>query len=164
MKRRILLALATAALAILPAFGDDSTLSVTVGPEAVFTAVSANTTLSKADTTFGNYGGTTSFTYKIRTTQSGGAGSITVLVTSFGTGGPTVADLSFTCTAPTSGTPCSSSTGASTSTAQSVVSFGADAHSQNTGDSGTAVWTLIDRPQIKTGSYTSTATFTISAT
>jgi hypothetical protein len=31
------------------------------------------------------------------------------------------------------------------------------------GDSGTAIWSLVDRPQIKTGSYSSTATFTISA-
>jgi len=164
MKRTILLTIATAALAILPAFGDDSTLGVTVGPEATFTTVSATTTLSKANTTFGNYGGTTSFTYKIRTTTDGGTGSITVLVTSFGSGGPAVSDLSFTCTAPSSGTPCSSSTGASTSTAQSVVGFGPDAHSSNSGDSGTAVWTLADRPQIKTGDYSSTATFTVSAT
>src|SRR5690348_7120175 len=164
MKRTMLLTIATAALAILPVFGDDSTLGVTVGPEATFTAVSATTSLTKANTTFGNYGGTTSFTYKIRTTQSGGTGSITVLVTTFGTGGPAVADLSFTCTAPSSGTPCSTSTGANTDTAQSVVSFGQDAHSSNSGDSGTAVWSLIDRPQIKTGDYSSTATFTISAT
>jgi hypothetical protein len=127
MKRTILLTIATAAMAILPAFADDSTLGVTVGAEATFTAVSATTTLSKANSTFGNYGGTTNFTYKIRTTLSGGTGSITVLVTSFGTGGPAVSDLSYTCTAPTSGTPCSSSTAASTSTASSVVGFGADA-------------------------------------
>src|SRR5258706_12399439 len=115
MKRTVLLAIATAALAILPALGDDSILGVTVGPEATFTSVSATTSLSKGgDTTFGNYGGTTSYTYKIRTTETGGTGSITVLVTSFGASGPAVADLSFTCTAPSSGTPCSSSTAAST--------------------------------------------------
>lgn len=165
MKKNMILALAMTALAIVPAaFGDNSTLGVTVGPEASFTAVDATTTLSKVNTTFGAYGGTTNFTYKMRTTLSGGTGSITVLVTNFGTGGPAVSDLAYTCTAPTSGTPCSSSTAASTSTASSVVGFGADAHSADAGDSGTAVWALADKTAIKTGDYSSTATFTISAT
>jgi hypothetical protein len=155
-----------AALAIGPmAFADNSTLGVTVGPEASFAAVDATTTLSKGDTTFGGYTGTTNFTYKIRTTLSGGTGSITVLVTTFsGSGGPVVADLAYTCTAPTSGTPCSSSTAASTTVASGVVSFGADAHSGNTGDAGTTAWTLVDKPDVKTGAFSSTATYTISAT
>jgi hypothetical protein len=165
MKRNLALALVAATLAIVPAaFGDNSTLGVTVSPEATFTAVDATTTLSKGDTTFGAYGGTTNFTYKIRTTLSGGTGSITVAVTTFsGSGAPSIGDLSYTCTAPTSGTPCGSSTGASTS-ATSVVAFGADAHSGDTGDSGTAVWTLVDRTIVKTGAHSSTATFTVSAT
>jgi len=167
MKRNRSLALATTALAIAAiSFGADiSTLGVSVGPEASFTAVDATTSMTKADTAFGAYTGTTNFTYKIRTTQSGGSGSITVIVTSFsGTGGPAIADLAYTCTAPASGSPCASSTAASTSTASSVVSFGADAHSADTGDTGATVWTLADQPQIKTGTYTSTATYTISAT
>jgi hypothetical protein len=166
MKRNLVLAFAAATLAFVPsAFGvDASTLGVTVGPEASFTAVDATTTIQKGDTTFGGYSGTTNFTYKIRTTLSGGTGSIAVQVTTFGTGGPAVADLAYTCTALTSGTPCSSSTAASTSVASSVVSFGADAHSADAGDSGTAAWTLVDRTGIKTGSYSSTATFTVSAT
>jgi hypothetical protein len=164
MKRNILLTLTLAALASAPlAFGDDSTLGVTVAPEASFTTVSATTTMSKGDSTFGAYTGTTNFTYKIRTTTSGGNGAITVQVTTFGAGGPAVADLAYTCTAPTSGTPCAGSTGASTS-ATNVVVFGGDAHSADAGDSGTTVWTLVDQPQIKTGNYTSTATYTISAT
>lgn len=164
MKRNRLLPFAIATLAIVPAaFGDDCTVSVAVGPEATFTAVDATTTMSKGNTTFGAFGGTTNFTYKIRTTQSGGTGSITVLVTAFSTGGPAVSDLAYTCTSPTSGTACASSTAASTTVASSVVAFGADAHSADAGDSGTAVWTLADRTTIKTGTYTSTATFTVSA-
>jgi hypothetical protein len=164
MKRNRLLPFAIATLAIVPvAFGDDCTVSVAVGPEATFTAVDATTTMSKSNTTFGAFGGTTNFTYKIRTTKSGGTGSITVLVTSFGTGGPAVSDLAYTCTSPTSGTACSSSTAASTTTASPVVTFGADAHSTDTGDSGTAVWTLADRTGIQTGTYSSTATFTVAA-
>jgi hypothetical protein len=166
MKRNRSLALAIAALAIAPiAFGADvSVLGVTVGSEASFTAVDGNTSLYKADTAFGAYTGTTNFTYKIRTTLVGGSGSITVLVTEFsGTGGPAVADLTYTCSAPAPGSPCPSSTAASTSTASSVVSFGADAHSADTGDAGATVWTLVDQPQMKTGNYTVTATYTISA-
>jgi hypothetical protein len=156
--------LAIAALTIVPlAFADDSTLGVDVGPEATFAAVDATTTLTKADTTFLAFGGTTNFTYKIRTSQSTGTGSITVKVTAFSSGGPAISDLSFTCTSPTSGTACSS-TAANTVTAQPVVTFGADAHSADTGDAGSAVWSLADRTAVKTGSYTSTATFTISAT
>jgi hypothetical protein len=165
MKRNIVFAVIGAALAIAPvAFADNSTVGVTVGPEASFTAVDTTTTLTKGDTTFGAFTGVTNFTYKIRTTLSGGTGSITVVVTTFsGSGAPLVADLSYTCTAPTSGTPCASSTTASTSTASGVVAFGADAHSGDTGDSGTADWTLVDRTIVKTGSHSSTATFSISA-
>src|SRR5512141_1579795 len=100
MKWNMSLALAITALAIAPmAFGADvSVLGVTVGPEASFTAVDATTSMTKADTAFGAYTGTTNFTYKIRTTLSGGSGSITVLVTAFsGTGGPAVSDLAYTC-------------------------------------------------------------------
>jgi hypothetical protein len=165
-KRSLFTAIATATLAMAPmAFGaDTSALNVTVGPEATFASAFAASTFTAADTKFGGFGGTTSFTYKIRTSQSSGTGSITVQVSTFGTGGPAVADLAYTCTAPTSGTPCSASTAASTSVATSVVGFGADAHSADTGDAGTAVWALADRTNIKTGSYSSTATFTISAT
>jgi len=153
------------ALAILPsAFGaDTSALNITVGPEATFASAFSATSLTAADTKFGGFSGTTNFNYKIRTTQGSGTGSITVQVTAFGSDGPAVSDLSYTCTAPSSGTPCSSSTPASSATATSIVTFGADAHSADAGDSGSAVWSLVDRPQVKTGSYTSTATFTISA-
>ena len=163
MKRNILLLIAAAALAIVPAaFAETSTISVLVGPEASFVSNSATTTMSKGNTTFGDYTGTTDFTYKIRTTTGGGTGSITVLVTAFGANGPVVGDLAYTCTA-ASGTACATSTPASTTVASSVVAFAADIHSADAGDAGTAVWTLADRTIMKTGTYTSTATFTISA-
>ncbi len=164
-KRNFVLGFGAIALGIAPmAFADNSTLGVTVGPEATFASVASTTSLTKSDTTFGGYGGTTNFTYKIRTTLSGGTGSISVQVTSFGTGGPAVSDLAYTCTAPSSGTPCSSSTAASTTAGTSVIAFGEDAHSSDAGHAGTAVWTLADKTLIKTGDYSSTATFTISAT
>jgi len=164
-QHNMILALATAALALAPAaFCQDtgtSTLSATYGAEASFSASFSGTTLN-ASAKFGGYSGTTNFNYKIRTTQSSGSGAITVQVTAFGTGGPAVADLSYTCTDTASGTPCST-TGASTSSATNVVTFGPDAHSADAGDAGSVSWALVDRPSIKTGTYTSTATFSISA-
>jgi hypothetical protein len=170
MKRRMILVVA-AALIIAPSVfpagstdSGDSTLSVTVGPEASISVTDATTTLSKAGTKFESFSGTTNLTYKIRTTQTTGTGSITVQVTAFATGGPAVADLSYTCIDTASGTPCSSSTGASTSAGTNVVGFAADAHSADGGDPASVSWTLVDRTGVKTGAYTSTATFTISAT
>src|SRR5437773_727125 len=109
MKRSMIFAMAVAALGIAPAaFGLDtgnSTLGVSVGAEASI-SVTSSTTLNAANTKFGGFSGTTNFTYKIRTTETGGSGSITVQVTAFGTGGPAIADLAYTCSGAASGTPC----------------------------------------------------------
>ncbi|HEY2014070.1 MAG TPA: hypothetical protein VGH38_11255 [Bryobacteraceae bacterium] len=167
MKQKMLFAIATAALAMAPAAfcqstdTGSSTLDITVGPEAQFTAVDSTTSLT-GDTKFGAKTGTTNFTYKLRTTQSGGSGSITVEVTAFATGGPAMTDLTYGCTSGV-GTACSSGTAVSTTAQTNVVTFGTDAHSADAGTSGTTAWTLVDKPSTKTGSYSSTATFTISA-
>jgi hypothetical protein len=164
MKR---LLLAITALAIAPAaFAQatdtgTSTLSVTVAPEASFSAAFTGTTLSKSGTKFEAYTGTTNFTFKIRTTQSGGSGSVTLAVTNFSTGGPALNDLTYTCTAAV-GTACSGTVTA-TNPAATVIDFGADAHSADAGSSGSISWSLVDRTTVKTGDYSSTATFTISA-
>jgi len=171
MKRNLRLAMSIAALAVVPAvFGQASTdtanttLSVTYGPEAQFVSADANTNLTKVGTKFESFTGTTNFTYKIRTSQNTGIGSITVQVTNFSAGGPVLTDLTYACTAPAPGTACSAGTAVSNSAGTSVVGFNADAHSADTGDAGTTTWTLVDRTTIKTGTYTSTATYTISAT
>jgi hypothetical protein len=164
IKRHVFTAVAAAALAIVPSAFGQTTVGVTVGPEATFVSTDSTTTLSKSDTTFGGFGATTNFVYKIRTSQTGGAGAITLEVTAFtGTGGPAISDLSYTCSAASSGTACSTGT-PSISAQTSVVTFGTDAHSADTGDAGSAVWTLADRTTVKTGTYSTTATFTISAT
>jgi hypothetical protein len=167
MKRQIVLALA-AALALTPAaFCNDtgtSSLGVTIGAEASFSAAFSATTLNHTGTKFASFSGTTNFSYKVRTGQSGGSGAITVEVTDFATGGPAVADLSYTCSGASSGSPCSSSTAASSSSTTTVATFGEDAHSADAGDAGSVTWTLVDRTDTKTGVYSSTATFTISAT
>jgi hypothetical protein len=142
-----------------------STLNLTVGAEASFTTALTATNLNTAkgsDTKFAAYGGTTSFTYKVRTTASGGAGAVTVAITAFAAGGPAVSDVTFSCTGGV-GTECDAETAASTS-AVNVITFGEDAHSADGGDSGSVVWSITDKPSYVTGSYSSTATFTISAT
>jgi hypothetical protein len=167
MKRKLMFAMTFAALAVVPAaFADDtgtSVLSLAVAPEASFSTAFTGTTLTTSGGKFGAYSGTTNFTFKIRTSESTGSGHITVQVTDFATGGPAIADLSFNCTTASSGTGCSAGTAASSASAVNVVNFGAGAHSADAGDAGSVAWNLVNRTDVKTGSYTSTATFNISA-
>ncbi len=151
----------------------NNTLSVTVGAEAALqiTAPGTTTPLTTALTTFGDYTGTTTFTYWIRTKQSGGSGAITVQAAQFsGTGaGPVIPGvngdtLSFISTVNTPGSSVTSTTVASTSIAYTVSSFGAGAHSATTGTAGNTVsWDLTNDPAYQTGTYTSVVLWTISA-
>ncbi len=147
-------------------FADDtgtSTVSITVGAEAAFTSVGA-TSLTKTGTTFADYTGTTSFGYKIRTSQTTGGGFIKLQVTSdFGSGGPSGDTLVYSSTVGSGGTNVTNQT-ASTTAQTNVATYGADAHSSDGGDSGSVSWTLTNKPSYKTGSYSATVTFTISAT
>jgi hypothetical protein len=151
-----------------------TTVSVTVGAEAALNITNSSTPLTSAGTNFTNYTGSTGLTYFIRTTQSGGSGSITLKVTSdfSPANGPSVTTppnsgdkLAYTCTLTGAGTACSSSVTASTSSSTSVATFGADAHTVTFpgGDTATTAWTLTNDPKYKTGSYSATVTFTISA-
>jgi hypothetical protein len=158
------------------AFGTTAAMSVsiTVGAEAAIQVSTSSTSLTASGTIFNNYTGTTSFSYKIRTTKTGGSGTVTLQVTSdfSPAGGPSVASpptagdsLSYACAVAAPGTGCSGTQTASTTAATSVVTFGADAHSVAAGTSGNSVsWTLANDPVYKTGSYNSTVTFTISST
>jgi hypothetical protein len=155
-----------------------TTLNVTVGAEAGLT-VAATSNLTSVGTNFTSFTGSTALTYYIRTTQSTGAGSITAKVTTdfAPVGGPSVA------TPPTvgdaliytsSGTaPGNSATGAvmafagvnaSTTAQTNVATFGADNRSVFAGNSESVAWTLTNDPKYKTGAYSATVTFTISAT
>lgn len=152
-----------------------TTVTVTIGAEATISITNGTTNLT-AGTTFGNFTGTTNFTYQIRTTQSGGSGSVTLKVTSdfSPAGGPSVAappspadKLTYTCTGsgPSVPGPCATAQTASTTTSTPVLNFGADAHSNaSPGDNGAVSWTLVNDPKYKTGAYSATVTFTISAT
>lgn len=149
-----------------------TTISVSVGSEASLRVDTATTTLT-AGGTFANYAGTTNLTYKIRTAQSTGSGTITARVTTdfSPAGGPSVASpptagdlLEYTCTVSAPGTACAGTQTASTAADTSVATFGADATSVAAGNSGSVAWTLTNDPVYKTGTYTAVVTFTIAAT
>jgi len=150
------------------------TNNLTVSPvaEAALTIGGSATNLTSPGVNFSNYTGTTSFTYFIRTSETGGTGSIVLKVTSdfSPTGGPSVASpasgdaLTYTCTVSSPGTACTGSQTASTTSTTSVATFGAAAHSAKVGNSASVVWTLPNDPIYQTpGPYTATVTYTISA-
>ena len=143
-----------------------TTLSVTVASAATISLDASATTLT-ASTTWGDYTGTTSGTVRMRTSRTGGSGSVTVEITSaWAAGGPDVDDLTYTCSvAETSdATACSGSVTASDSSGTSVLSMGADGHTADSGDSFSVEWSLKNLPSYSPGSYSATATFTVSAT
>ena len=151
-----------------------TTVTVTVGAEAALNITNSSTPLTSTGTNFTNYTGSTGLTYYVRTTQSGGSGSITLKVTSdfspangpsVGTPPNTGDKLAYTCTLTGVGTACSGPLTSSTTVSTSVATFGTDAHSLTFpgGDTGTTAWTLTNDPKYKTGSYSATVTFTISA-
>lgn len=150
-----------------------TTATVTVGAEGALTATSP-TNLTSVGTNFANYTGTTTITHFVRTTQSTGSGSITLKVTADFTpaNGPSVGSppstgdkLAYTCGVSGTGTACTGSQTASTSSSTTVVTYGADAHTTTFpgGDTAATTWTLANDPKYKTGSYSATVTFTISA-
>jgi len=148
-----------------------STLSLNIPAEASITITTPTTNLTAASA-FAPYTGTTGFSFSIRTSASGGTGSIQLKITSDFTpsGGPSVGTpptagdlLTYGCNAST-GTACSGSQTASSTVSTPVVVFGADAHSPTAGASGTVSWSLTNDTIYKSGSYNATATFTISAT
>jgi hypothetical protein len=141
---------------------------------AALGALSAPSTaaLTQTGTTFNAFTGAVSLQYRARTTAAGG-GTVTLQVTQdFQTGGPSAAsgDLSYTCGAAGLGTACGTTT-ASTSAATQVVTIPASACtgggspcSSNDPNTVTVTFTLADNPYAKTGNYTATVQFTISAT
>lgn len=170
MKQKITIAFLGMAMAGLApaAFAQTATgttaLAVTVGPEASLQL--STTALVNAAGPFGDFAGTTSLTYKIRTATTG---SITVQVADFlPTGGPSIASspsaLSYTCNVPTpaaAGTGCNGQ--AVTATVFTVAEFGPNAHSVKAGDTGSVGWKLTNDPVYATNTYSATVTFTISA-
>ena len=183
MKKILLVAVIALLFAASLAYGQSgtgtTTVSVTVAAEAALTVNTGTTTLTTTGF-FANYTGTTNLTYYIRTTQTTGTGSIVLQVTSdFGgvgcSGGPCVGTppsagdaLTYSCTVSNPGnngtaTPCTAPVTAKTSAQTNVALFGADNRSLVGGNTGSVSWALTDDPKYKTGTYTATVTFTISA-
>ena len=184
MKKSLLLATIAMLLLSLPALAQlgsgtgTTTLNVTVAAEAGLTVGTGTTAMTSTGTNFSNYTGATNLTYYMRTSATGGSGNVVLQVTSdfLPTGGPSVASppsvgdaLKYSCTVAApgnngTGTPCASPTTAATGSATSVATFGTDARSLASGNSAAVNWTLTNDPKYKTGTYSATVTFTISAT
>ena len=146
-----------------------TTVSVTVGPQAGLNITNGATGLTLSGS---NFTGSTGLTYFVRTTTSGGGGSITLKVTTdfSPTGGPSVGApptsgdaLTYTCTVASPGTACSTAQTASTTATTNVATFGTNVHTGPSGSTASVNWTLTNDPSYKTGTYNSTVTFTISA-
>jgi hypothetical protein len=166
-----------AAFGVSSAFGQfnpsgTTNVSVTVGAEAAIQVDSTGTPLTTTGGIFADFVGSTNFSYKVRTSRTSGSGAITVQITTdfSPTGGPSVQNaangdtLKFGCTLNGVGTACSGLPTISFTAATTVAQFGANARSSKNGDAGALAWTLTNDPAYEAGSYTATATFTISAT
>jgi hypothetical protein len=145
---------------------------VTIGPQAGLTITNGSTPLTAGGSNFSKFSGSTLMTYFVRTTTTGGGGSITLKVSSDFSlvGGPSVASplssadaLNYTCTVASPGSACTSTQTASTSSQTNVASFGTNVHTNAAGSSAEVDWTLANDPSYKTGTYNATVTFTISA-
>jgi hypothetical protein len=144
------------------------TFSATFAPIAKLT-VPATLTLANTGSVFNSYTGTLSVSYWARTVAGG---SMTMKVTTdFAAGGPSAAagDLTYTCSGATLGTGCSGTITASTSSSTGVLTLPASsctgASCGNTTPNTMSVgFTLADKASTKTGSYSATVQFTVSAT
>lgn len=148
----------------------NTTLRVGVVAEAAIVVNTPTTQLNTTGTVFNDYTGSTSFTYKVRTTKSGGQGTVTASIASDFAGaasgvGPKVAsgDLSYLSSTGGVGSGHASAVTAQVGTATNVLTFGANARSTKAGDSGQVNWTLVNDPQYETDTYTTTVVLTISA-
>jgi hypothetical protein len=145
-------------------------VSITVGAEATLTAAS-DVSLTTSGTTFQDYTGSSTFTYKVRTTQSGGTGTVTMKFTSDFAGASNASvvksgdELKYTVSTAGVGTSTASSATIVSKTADTpALSFGADTHSSKAGDVATVSWTLPNDPIYTTGTITGAVVqYTISA-
>jgi hypothetical protein len=166
-------------LALLPAYGAAATSTATQTLSAQINAIGklsvpASATVTSAGTTFTGYSGSLTVSYRARTTAATGSGSLTVQATAdfSPAGGPSVAagQLTYTCGAATLGTACSGTQTASTTSQTNIATIGSDACTGGGGSCSTAnpntvqtTLALANNPAYKTGTYSATLTFTISA-
>ena len=148
-----------------------TTLSVTIGAEAALRVATSTTALTPISAMFDALVGATDLTYKIRTTETAGAGTLTVKVTPdlrsakepwASAPRSAEADLTYTCAVAAPGTGCIGSQTASATTATTVATFGAGASSSTSGNAGSTKWSLTNGQIFEPGAYSSTVTYTIS--
>ena len=168
-------------LATACSYAQVQTLTLDLLPAGLLYNVPASVTLTHAGTVFNAFTGTVTLSYRARTTAATGSGSITAKATTdfpCASGGPciltppTAGDaLTYTCTGATLGTNCSGTQTVSTTAATNVVTIpagactGAGAPCNNASPNTISVnFKLTDDPKYKTGTYTATLTWTISAT
>jgi hypothetical protein len=153
-------------------------LQATIVPLSGLFTQTSSVALTKSGT-FNGFSGTMTLSYWARTTQGAGQGFITVKATVdfTPTGGPSIAHppsagdtFTYTCSGVTLGSSCSGTQTVSTVAATSVVAIGASACTGGGAPCSTAspntanvTFTLPDDPSYKTGSYSATLTWTISA-
>ena len=158
------------------------TLTLVAQPDGLLYGFPGSLTLTKSGTIFATYAGSLTIQYRARTTASSGTGSITVKASSDFTcasAGPCIATppstgdaLSYTCTGATLGSNCAGSQTMSTTTAKNVVTAmpaaactgGGSPCSTADPNTVTLNFSLSDDPKYKTGSYSASLLFTISAT
>ena len=169
-------------LAPLPNLAQNSvtqTLDVTVVPLGGLFMQATPVALTKSAVSFNSFTGTTTLSYRARTRQGTGQGMITVKATTDFTpaGGPSIANppsagdkFTYTCSGTTLGVACSGVQTVSTTAATTVVWLGASACTGGGAPCSTAnpnsanvTFILPDDPKYKTGSYSATLTWTISA-
>ena len=170
---------AAAALIFAPAFLLGATGTTTQTLSATIDAIGkvsvpSSLTLTSAGTTFVAYSGNLSVSYKARTTATTGSGSLTLKATAdfSPAGGPSISggQVTYTCSAASLGTACSGTQTASTASQTNVVTLGAGVCTGGGGSCSSAnpntvqsTFKLSDNPAFKTGTYSATITFTISA-
>lgn len=147
-------------------------LGVNIGAAGKVAVVQSSVTLTRTGGTFGNYTGSATLQYKIRTTTSTGSSSITAKASGdfTPTAGPRISnsELTYTCSGATTGTGCSGTQTVSTSSQTSVITVGSGVCT-GTGCAGsdpnsvTVNLTLENDPGYKTGTYSTSLVFTISA-
>jgi hypothetical protein len=155
------------------------TLQATIVPLGGLVIQATPVVLTKPSTNSNSFTGTITLSYRARTSQGTGRGAITVKATADFTpaGGPSIANppspgnkFTYTCSGATLGASCSGTQTVSTSLATSVVMIGASACTGGGAPCSTAnpnmanvTFTLSDDPKYKTGSYSATLTWTVSA-
>lgn len=147
------------------------TLSANLGAQAKLAVVQSSVTLLHTGATFASFTGAVTVQYKVRTTP---AGSSTLVVQAAGdfspANGPSIAnsDLTYTCSGATLGTACSGTQTMRTTSTTNVITVGGGACTGSgcAGSDPNSVsisLTLADSPTFKTGSYSTSLTFSISS-